>query len=502
MERLDFRLPEFTRCVWVSDAARSAWESRIASVVRGWRELEWLTVACGVRDAGLLATADSELDLLARRVAKAGLALAPVDRIAAPGAYASARSEPEPGGPSLLRIMVGRAAVVDAFRAAWRTGDQLAVGRLLGYPSCCTTFFKTAWVEGRYVDTTWPMATNTTDARREGRACEVVGSSLANVLLRWLGVRAVPHLPCSFDCDGSRQLGEAFVATARAHGYGPEADDLLHMLEWPVEWSALHGIAEIKTPVVKISATTDATGAKYVVRRVGASYPEAGARGLAFPYQQPPRRRVSESRTFYLGLAKAGECRRAHHDADWYYHDNGFPTRAAMDAAHVPIVDLARTLLPESGGAVLDLGCGNGALLEKIARARRGVLPYGIDTDERKIGRARAMLANAAGNFLVGSFFDCEELWQGSYCLALLMPGRLVEADSDTAARLRERLAEHVSQLLLYVYPGYANPHGDLAGLARAAGLDLAGQVSGSVGVASLVRPAARKADVEILPIV
>jgi hypothetical protein len=60
----------------------------------------------------------------------------------------------------------------------------------------------------------------------------------------------------------------------------------MELLDWPVEWSALHGIAEIRTPVVKIATRTDPTPERYVVRWMGKSFPADGARGLMFPYSQ------------------------------------------------------------------------------------------------------------------------------------------------------------------------------------------------------------------------
>ena len=38
-----------------------------------------------------------------------------------------------------------------------------------------------------------------------------------------------------------------------------------------------------------------------------------------------------------------------------------------MDSAHQPILNLALATLPKTGGTVIDLGCGNGALLQKLA---------------------------------------------------------------------------------------------------------------------------------------
>jgi hypothetical protein len=79
-------------------------------------------------------------------------------------------------------------------------------------------------------------------------------------------------------------------------------DWMLEILDWPVQWSALHGIAEIKTPVLKVSARTDATPVDYVVRRPGRARPREGARGLGFPYGRVRSRRLSESSGYKRGL--------------------------------------------------------------------------------------------------------------------------------------------------------------------------------------------------------
>jgi hypothetical protein len=61
-------------------------------------------------------------------------------------------------------------------------------------------------------------------------------------------------------------------------------DWLDEVLAWPVEWSALHGIAEIRTPIAKVAMQTDATASKYTIQYPGRGYPREGARGLVFPY--------------------------------------------------------------------------------------------------------------------------------------------------------------------------------------------------------------------------
>jgi hypothetical protein len=382
--------------------------------------------------------------------------------------------------------VVGRPADVQAFRAAWTASDDEAIGRLLGYPECCRTFFRRVWVDDRMVDTTWPMARVSAGETNGARSLSVAGPAAANILWRWMGVRAVPHLPCRVDCEKTIALGERLVEVGWLSGHGAEMDWLLEILSWPVEWSALHGIAEVKTPVLKVSTRTDATASRYVVRREGTDYPAEGARGLQFPYRAPARAaRFTGSASFRRGLSQVlpeVAARTAQHATD-----NGFPSLAAMDQAHAPIVTLASTLLDRRGGAVLDLGCGNGALLGKLQSGHPELVPFGIDQDPERIARAREHFPAFASNFWTGNLFESEAPWadERRYAVALVMPGRLLETDAARAAALRERLQTHCDAVLVYAYGDWLTRHGSFEELVKAAGLRLK-RAAGPVGLAEI----------------
>lgn len=318
MERLDFTLPDFTRLSWVSDRAQEAWGPRLERISAAWQEVEWLAVAAGVRRCAVTAAAAAGPERAARWAAR-GLQALPVE-VAADGPR-----------PSDARLVVGRPQDVSDFRGAWQAGDQEAMGRLLGSPPCCHEFFRRVWVDEGLDDTTWPMAVATGPVPPGSRSVEVAGPPQSNILWRWVGVRAVPHLPCRFDCPATVAAADAFAAVGRGAGYGTEMDWLREVLDWPVEWSALHGIAEVKTPVFKLSTRTDATAGKYVVRRRGTRYPAEGAQGLAFPYQMSRPPLLTLSPGFRRGL------------------DNPLPPEAPAPRPAPPAADA-----PRAGATILD----------------------------------------------------------------------------------------------------------------------------------------------------
>jgi len=299
--------------MWASGAARQAWDPRIHQAAEAWLRLEVETVVTGFRSAGLI--------FGTRHVQGTRLALVDV----APDRFAI--------GPRAADLA-----------EAYRCGDDETIGALLGFPSCCREFYAATWAQGTG-DTTWQMAREGTDGPLE-----------CNILGRWLGLRWVMHLPCSFTCPQSAALGAAHRGLLRAIDRSA-VEVIDEVLTWPIEWSALHGAAEIRYPVVKVVTRTGYTTDKRIVQRRGTSYPPEGARGLAFPYS------AAEMRT---------------------PQENGFPSSTTQDAGHAMILDALRRSPPH--GAVLDLGAGNGLLMERIASTFLRPV-YGIEVDARKAAK-------------------------------------------------------------------------------------------------------------------
>lgn len=473
--RLSFRLPDFTRYSWVSDKARAVWEPRIQQVLDAWTELEWRSVAEGQRACTLRVVAPEDFLSLAPRMAQHGLTVLPLSMQGVSAQpYSNTATTYQAGAPFVYHAVIGQPHQAAEFREAYQGGDQDTVGSLLGYPECCRKSFQRVWVEEQRIDTTWSMAINTETRQQNGLTCEVFGPLGSNILLRWLGIRAVPHLPCAFDCDPTVVQAKGYIKLGRKLGYESEMEWLEEMLSWPVEWSALHGIAEIKTPVIKIASCSDATAEKCVVQRPGTSYPAEGAQGLVFPYRQPVRLAITDSKSFKRGLeyplppAIEIATRPA-----WYYTDNGFPSLSSMEQNHRPILDLVASTLNGTPAAVLDLGCGNGALLRQICERSKLAIPYGIDRDASSIAHAHELHPERAQNFVVGDMFDSDQLWTADhhYALALLMPGRLLEMDPERATQLLQRIAKHSDRLLIYAYDDWLANCGGLVGLARQTGL-------------------------------
>jgi hypothetical protein len=289
MERLDFVLPDFVRMKWVSEGARDVWETRFERISRAWLEIEWRSTLTSLRRCCVTLVSPADLVGCAGRWAAAGLSLLPVDTQALSNYFGPSSAGSPSGAPFAYRTVVGLPLQVLEFKRALDAGDDETIGRLLGCPPCCRRLLRRAWVEQGLTDATWPMAAQTVPSPEDAVQIDVRGGApVTNVLWRSIGIRAVPHLPCAFECRSSIDLGARLMEVGLQAGFGVEMSWLEEVLSWPVEWSALHGIAEIKTPILSITTRTDATPKKYVVRVLGEKYPDQGATGLAFPYRAPP----------------------------------------------------------------------------------------------------------------------------------------------------------------------------------------------------------------------
>lgn len=264
----------------MSEAVRNVRSPQLERMRAAWSVIEWRSVSAGLRPCAFLQLYS---DAYAERFEdwrKHGLQVVPL------------RMEEKTAGRYFLHVAVGAKRETKLFKDAWMRNDHDELGKLLGYPECCRRFFR-YWFEEKHLnDPSWLIARNTTGAVAQDSTVGVHGDARANILLRYCGLRAVPHLPCRFDCAASREFAERLLGLYPQLGYAEEATWLIEALDWPVEWSALHGIAEVRTPVMKLAANTDAVAGKFTIQWMGNSFATDAVRGLGFPYDMKAQERT------------------------------------------------------------------------------------------------------------------------------------------------------------------------------------------------------------------
>jgi SAM-dependent methyltransferase len=160
----------------------------------------------------------------------------------------------------------------------------------------------------------------------------------------------------------------------------------------------------------------------------------------------------------------------------WYASDNSFLSREIMDAFHSPIIELAQQLMYQPDRTVLDLGCGNGALLQHIHKAVPQSVVFGIDCDPERIAHAHILMPEFTSHIRRGNLLsDPEYLWSANrqFTVAILMPGHLLSAPAAKVERLKNRLITQCRHTITYCYQDWILRHNSLKKLATAVGLNV-----------------------------
>lgn len=297
MKLLDFNVPPFVRINYASAEIKEKWEPKIRKAEKVYYALELQTVIHGIRRATTRHVRPEELDYFVRELARMGLYFLPIHRVGVYKGFAHTMPPVEDGKPyTFYGVVAKRLEDAELFYDCHKPGDakidHSTIGDLLGYPKCCQEFFNTVWASG-YIDPVWQQAERLSDEyiKTKTETKIVVKDNIYHELspmLRYIGVRFVPHIPCSLGCEHSAQMVKDWVQLARDLKLDG-TDDLINLLHMPISWDALKGIAVIRTPLFKVTTNSVACYPKYVVEKHGDFYPEGVPTGLTFPWKVPEK---------------------------------------------------------------------------------------------------------------------------------------------------------------------------------------------------------------------
>jgi hypothetical protein len=216
-----------TRIVWASAKARAEWEPKVALAAQGYLAAERSTVASGARQAGQLWLGVRDYMEFLPWAMEHGLTVRVVRWTGEVGGFTHSGY---PEGDSMVVVAFGR-DLKQPYEA------------LFGYPECCQEFFAREFPNDPDPIPAW--------------GAENVGPNLrilTNPLLRYIGARAVPHIPCGGGCQETEQLGEVFLAHMP-----PECrEPVRELLALAATWDRYRGVAIVTTPHFKVIATSTA----------------------------------------------------------------------------------------------------------------------------------------------------------------------------------------------------------------------------------------------------
>ena len=244
-------LPDWTRWSWASQVEREWWQPLVHAASSAYQDVERWSVVDNVRPACRTFIAPERLVEATEWAQRNGILCVPIGKTARTNYYSSTSRPLGASEPFDYQVLYVRP---EHYSDTANLNDD-RLGELLGYPACCRAAFANTWGRGQ-VDSTWEQA-------------QTMQYSTTSTLLRWMGIRLVSHMPCTYGCSASQEIAEQMFQVGCAHGYREEMLAIREMLDWPVEWSRLFGIAEIVTPGLKISTRTDWTPQKDAFTKPG-----------------------------------------------------------------------------------------------------------------------------------------------------------------------------------------------------------------------------------------
>lgn len=326
---------------------------------------------------------------------KKGYAVVPLEKMQYSSVYQSSGGPCDTSKPWTYKVAIGNLGYVADLVEAYEDRDDEAVGKLLEYPPCCTEFFKRVWIDERWIDTSLPMASYKSNINTWSPYC--------NILLRWLGLRLVSHLPCDFNCEATKLVGQNYRQLAYDIGYRSLVDTLYDLLSKPLEWSGLHGIGLVTTPYLRVEFRTDMLSEKHVIKLI------SGDTTIDKPLK------ITKMRP----------------------NANGFFSEAAETLAHNLVLDLVKTIPKVE--SVIDLGCGDMKLLDKIGHDLKAIT-VGVDSDVSK-------KPTIVADIYAGDYFYT------GFDVALVSVNRITE-NYDAFYLLAKVLEDKVKYLVIYSYDG------------------------------------------------
>jgi len=278
----NFDLDNFGRKVWLNQKAKEEWEPVLSDALCLLQDMEVESVVRGQRPCSWQTVEEKYYSKFQDEWEQKGLVSAIVRRVGGVQGFTNKHYPVREGEPAMVCCILSKNMDdLEAFRKAVEQEDDYTMGILLGYPECCCRFFVDVWLKG-YHDPVWQAALNTSGSHKESRYIRVKSYELFNPALRFLSVRIAFHLPCSFDCQGTKKITEERLELARELN-SPLIDKVVKLLRMPVSWDCYHGIALVRTPIVYAVVPSCGSVERFVVEFEGDYIPPEAERGLVYP---------------------------------------------------------------------------------------------------------------------------------------------------------------------------------------------------------------------------
>lgn len=278
----NFELDGFMRMVWLNKKAKEAWSPVISSANALVHEMEVESVVINQRPCAWVTVDERNYPQAKANWESKNLNSLVLRKVGQFQGFANKFIPPRPNEPGMFCCIVSKSMdELAAFKDAASRADDFTQGILLGYGECCAHFFVDIWLRG-YHDPIWQTALNSQIVNQTSCHIRVKPHPLSNPMLRFAGVRAGFHIPCSFNCQETIRISKERFVLAKEFDF-ELVEKMEELLRMPMSWDCYHGVAIIRTPIFYLVVPSCASMNRYVVEIEGDYIPSEAEKGLVYP---------------------------------------------------------------------------------------------------------------------------------------------------------------------------------------------------------------------------
>lgn len=290
MDILNFTMPPFLRIQWASKEIKEKYEPMFHKAKNVFQVLEQESVKHGLRSCTTSHVDPHDFDRRQQEYIKQGLVFLPIQKVGMYNGFSNYHPEIEEGKPwQYYGVVADSIEHAEQFAHASSVNDHTLLGKLLGYPTCCTKHLNDVWLKEKITDTTFQQALNTSKEFVKVKEEKFIRLKNlpweSNNILRPFLLGPIFHMKCSLDCSHTQEIALKWIEL----GKKLNVDGMKEMemfLRMPAEWDALKGIAYVRTPLFKASFNSVTCTERHIVQVEGSYYPEDAPKGLSFPWNE------------------------------------------------------------------------------------------------------------------------------------------------------------------------------------------------------------------------
>ncbi len=226
-------MQDFTRII--PKHHHEEWPQKLGQIGELFQEIEYQTVKREIRKATIVQVNPDNLETFLEKTNRDRLLFTPLKKVGLHSGFKTLTESPKPNEPfSWQGCLTKNYKDGQLFKESYSKNDHQSIGKLLGYPDCCISYFIR----------TFPIDPCPIWVDLEGK---VTGFPECNGMLRYFGPKIVTHLSCSPTCQETRKIGKVWFEIMQEINKDL-AKEIYQLLAGPIVWNSYHGVLQVETP--------------------------------------------------------------------------------------------------------------------------------------------------------------------------------------------------------------------------------------------------------------